>query len=491
MLPYIMIKRKNEMTFAEVIDKLVGIVWGWPMIILLFGTHIFMTLRTGFIQKDIFKAIKLSVTKDPDAEGDVSQFGALTTALSSTIGTGNIIGVGTAIALGGPGAVLWMWLTGIFGIATKYAETLIAVKYRVKSENGSMIGGAMYALDRGLHAKWAGIIFALLAAVCAFGIGSMVQANAVVSNISGNLALPTASFIFFGHEITVIQLTVGLLLSFVVGLVIIGGIQSITKVSEKLVPFMAAFYFIGCLIILIMNIDVLPQAVVTIVKAAFTKQAVGGGFIGSTVALACRYGFARGLFSNESGMGSAPLVASAAKTKNPKRQALVSMTGTFWDTVVICLMTGLVLVSCIIKYPEIDGLSGNGGELTSMAFSMIPVVGLPLLMLGLITFAFSTILGWYYYGERCAVYLFGEKVIGIYKVLWVSTVFIGSVIELNLVWNIADLLNGLMAVPNIFAVLLLSKVIADETKKYAGSHIEDTDDTELPVIKNSRKGVLG
>ncbi|MBR2548242.1 MAG: sodium:alanine symporter family protein [Eubacterium sp.] len=479
------------MTFAELIEKIDSFIWGWPLIVLLFGTHIYMTFRTGFIQKDIFKAIRLSLTKDPDAEGDVSQFGALTTALSSTIGTGNIVGVGTAIAMGGPGAVLWMWLTGIFGIATKYAETLIAVKYRVKSENGSMIGGAMYALDRGLHAKWAGVLFAMLASVCAFGIGSMVQANAVVTNLSGNLPFPTMSFEFMGHEITVLQLTVGLILSFIVGLVIIGGIQSITSVSEKLVPFMAVFYFTGCLIILIMNADVLPQAVMTILRAAFTPQAMGGGFIGSTVALACRYGFARGLFSNESGMGSAPLVASAAQTKNPKRQALVSMTGTFWDTVVICLMTGLVLVSCIIKYPDIDGLSGNGGQLTSMAFSMIPVIGLPLLVLGLITFAFSTILGWYYYGERCAVYLFGEKIIGIYKMLWVSTVFLGSVVELNLVWNIADLLNGLMAVPNIFAVLFLSKVIADETKKYAGSHLDDKDDTELPVLANSKKGVLG
>ena len=479
------------MSFADIIGKADSLLWGWPLIILLFGTHIYMTFRTGFIQKDIFKAIRLSVTKDRDAEGDVSQFGALTTALSSTIGTGNIIGVGTAIALGGPGAVLWMWLTGIFGIATKYAETLIAVKYRVKSENGTMIGGAMYALDRGLHAKWAGVLFALLASVCGFGIGTMVQANAVVSNLSANLDLPTQSFRFFGHDITVTQLAAGLILSFIVGLVIIGGIRSITRVSESLVPFMAAFYIIGCLIILVMNRDVLGEAVVTILKAAVSPQAMGGGFIGSTVSLACRYGFARGLFSNESGMGSAPLVASAAKTKNPKRQALVSMTGTFWDTVVICLMTGLVLVSCIIKYPDIDGLSGNGGQLTSMAFSMIPVIGLPILMMGLVTFTFSTILGWYYYGERAAVYLFGEKVIGIYKVLWVSTVFIGSVVELDLVWNIADILNGLMAIPNIFAVLFLSKVIADETKKYAGSHIDDTDETELPVLANSKKGVIG
>ena len=465
------------MSFSAIISKLDGLLWGWPLIVMLFGTHIFMTIRTGFIQKDIFKAIRLSVTRDPDAEGDVSQFGALTTALSSTIGTGNIIGVGTAIALGGPGAVLWTWLTGVFGIATKYAETLIAVKYRVKSENGTMIGGAMYALDRGLHMKWLGIVFAALATVCGFGIGCMVQANAVAANFQENLGVS--------------PWIVAVALSVIVGLVIIGGIKSITRVSEMLVPFMAVFYVVGCIIILIINRDVLGQAIATICSAAFSARAVGGGFIGSTVTMACRYGFARGLFSNESGMGSAPLVASAAQTRNPKRQALVSMTGTFWDTVVICLMTGLVLVSSIIKHPQIDGLSGNGSELTSMAFSMIPKVGLPILIVGLITFAFSTILGWYYYGERCAVYLFGEKVIIVYKILWVAGVFIGCVMTLNTVWDLADLLNGLMAIPNIIAVLLLSNVIAKETKKYDGAHIDDKDETPIPVLKNAKSGVIG
>ena len=464
------------MSFAEIIGKLDSILWGWPLILLLFGTHIFMTFRTGFIQKEIFKAIRLSVSKDTDAEGDVSQFGALTTALSSTIGTGNIIGVGTAIALGGPGAVLWTWLTGVFGMATKYAETVIAVKYRVKSENGTMIGGAMYALDRGLHMKWLGVIFAILASICGLGIGCMVQANAVAANFEENLGIS--------------PWVVALVLSIVVGLTIIGGIRSITRVSEMLVPFMALFYVVGCFIILIINADVLGQAVVTICRSAVSPRAVGGGFVGSTITTACRYGFARGLFSNESGMGSAPLVASAAQTRNPKRQALVSMTGTFWDTVVICLLTGLVLVSSIIKHPSIDGLSGNGSEVTSMAFSMIPVVGLPILIIGLITFAFSTILGWYYYGERCAVYLFGEKAIFIYKMLWVIGVFTGCVLTLNTVWDLADLMNGLMAVPNILAVLLLSGVIAQETQKYKGSHIDDKDETPLPVLKNAKKGVI-
>ncbi len=462
--------------FAEIIDKIDSFVWGWPLILLLFGTHIFMTVRTGFIQKDIFKAIKMSVTKDENAEGDVSQFGALTTALSSTIGTGNIIGVGTAIALGGPGAILWMWLTGIFGIATKYAENLIAVKYRVRSENGTMIGGAMYALDRGLNMRWLGIVFALLASVCAFGIGNMVQANAVVTNITQNFNIS--------------PLPVAIVLTAVVALVILGGIKSITRVAEKLVPFMALFYFLGCLWILFVNADVLPETISLILTSAFSPKSIAGGFVGVSVAVACRYGFARGLFSNEAGMGSAPLVGAAAQTANPKRQALVSMTGVFWDTVVICLMSGLVMVSSIIKYPAVDGLSGDGALVATGAFSVIPYVGVPVLVFGLITFAFSTILGWYYYGERACVYLFGEKAIKPYKILWVIFVLVGSLVELNVVWNIADILNGLMAIPNIIAILLLHKVIANETEKYSGEHITDIDTEEIPTVQNADKGIL-
>ena len=463
--------------FENIISAADGFIWGWPLIILLSGTHIFMTVRTGFIQKDIFKAIKMSFQKDPDAEGDISQFSALALGLSSTIGIGNIIGVATAIAMGGPGAVLWMWFTGIFGIATKYAETLIAIKYRVKSKNGTMIGGAMYALERGLNARWAGIIFAVLAALCAVGTGCMVQANAVAVNLETNFHIS--------------PVVVAVVMSVLACMAIIGGIKSISNVAAKLVPIMGLFYIGGCIVILIMNADVLGQAVVTICKSAFSARSAAGGFIGSTVALACRYGFARGLFSNESGMGSSPLVAAAAQTRNPKRQAMVSMTATFWDTVVICLMSGLVLVSCIIKYPNIDGLSGNGANLTSQAFGMIPYIGVPVLMIGLLTFTFSTILGWYYYGERCAVYLFGEKSIIFYKILWIAGVFTGSLVELSLVWNLCDLMNGLMAIPNVFAVLLLHRVIADETKKYEGEHIMDKDDSEIPVLENSHKGVLG
>ena len=472
------------MKFGEIISTIDGFVWGWPLIVALIGTHVFMTIRTGFIQKDIFKAIKMSFEKDPDAEGDVSQFGALTTALSSTIGTGNIIGVATALISGGPGAILWMWLTGVFGIATKYSETLIAVKYRVKSEDGTMIGGAMYALDRGKGWRWLGIIFALLAAVCAFGIGCMVQSNAVMGNITAT---------FQGSFVT--DITVGIALAILIALVIIGGIQSITRVSEALVPFMAIFYFLGCLVILFMNGHYVGEAVKLIVSSAFTGKAAFGGLVGSGIAAACRFGFARGLFSNESGMGSAPLVASAAQTRNSKRQAMVSMTGTFWDTVVICLMTDLVLTSSLLKSPELFKAATVDGAidksiLTAKAFSQIPYIGSPILVVGLVTFAFSTILGWYYYGERCAVYLLGEKVIPVYKILWVLGVFVGCIAELNVLWDIADLLNGLMALPNIIAIWALSNVIVAETRKYAGKHIMDRDDTPIPTIKNANAGVL-
>lgn len=462
----------------EIVSYLDDLLWGWPLIILLLGTHIFMTFRTGFIQRYIFKGIRLSVTSDPDAEGDVTQFGALTTALASTIGTGNIVGVGTAIALGGPGAVLWCWLTGVFGIATKYSESLIAVKYRVKTADGSMLGGAMYALDRGLHMKWLGILFAVLTSLCAFGIGCTVQANAVSVAMKENFQVsPIIS---------------GAVIAFLVAMVILGGIHSITKVAEKLVPFMAVFYSLGCVIILFINRAYLGEALSTIFHAAFSKQALGGGFIGSTIMTACRYGIARGLFSNESGMGSAPIVASAAQTRNSVRQALVSMTGTFWDTVVVCALTGLVLVSSVIANPNIDATVIDGGVLTSYAFAQIGTIGPIVLVFGLITFAFSTILGWFYYGERCMIYLFGSRISLFYKILWVLIVFIGAVIGLEFVWDLADLLNGLMAIPNLIAVLLLSGVIVRETKHYLADDesLMERDETEIPVIPNQDHGVL-
>ena len=321
--------------FEDIIASVNNVLWGAPMLVLLFGTHFFMTVKTGIIQRKTFMGIRLSVTRDKDSEGDISQFGALATALASTIGTGNIIGVGTAIALGGPGAVLWCWLTGVFGIATKYGESLIAVKYRVKTRDGRMMGGAMYALERGLNMKWLGIIFAIFTLAASFGIGSMVQTNAIAGIWEENMRVPGP--------------VIGIICSSLVFLVVFGGVKKIAGVCQRLVPVMAGFYVLGCIIILIINYDYIIPAIVTIIRLAFKPGAAAGGLAGSGIMLAARYGIARGLFSNESGMGSAPIVAAAAQTRNPVRQALISATGTFWDTVVVCAMTGLVLVSSILK----------------------------------------------------------------------------------------------------------------------------------------------
>ena len=456
--------------FVSFINWLDDFIWGIPMIVLLLGTHLFMTVRTGFIQRKTFTGVRLSVTRDPDAPGDVSQFQALTTALASTIGTGNIIGVGTAIFLGGPGAVFWCWIAGIFGIATKYAESLIAVKYRVRTRDGKMQGGAMYALERGLNLKWLGVAFALLATIASFGIGCGTQINAIAEVIENNVPFHIP------------PIAIGIVGGILTAVVIIGGIQSIASVCEKLVPFMAIFYVLGCIIILGFNYDFILPAIEAIVRLAFTPGAVAGGLVGQGLMIAMRFGVARGLFSNESGMGSAPLVASAAQTRNPVRQALVSATGTFWDTVVVCLMTGLVLVSTIMKNPDIDMIHvTDGGQLTTLAFAQIPVLGPVILVIGIITFAWSTILGWSYYGERCAQYLWGKKAILPYKILFVAVVVIGPVLALDLVWTIADILNALMAIPNLIAVLLLSGVIARETKHYL-HHLDEVDTTEIPSV---------
>ena len=446
--------------FHDFIIWLNGYLWGPPILVLLFGTHLFLTFRLRFIQRYVGLGIKLSFKKDTSGEGDVSQFGALTTALAATIGTGNIVGVATAVTLGGPGAVLWMWLTGVFGISTKYSEALLAVKYRVKTSDGTMLGGPMYALEKGLKMKWLAVLFCIFTAIASFGIGNMTQANSI-SALAGN-TLNLSPYI------------TGVIMTILVGIVIIGGIKSIARVCEKLVPFMAICYVIGCLIILALNANYIVPAIVLIVKSAFTPHAASGGFIGATVLMATRYGIARGMFSNESGLGSAPIAAAAAQTKNPIRQALVSATGTFWDTVVICLMTGLVLVTTIMKYPNIsEGL--NGAEVTNAAFSQIPVIGPIVLTVGLFTFVYSTILGWSYYGERGVEYLFGKKGIKPYRILFTLGVFVGATASLPLVWDFSDAANALMAIPNLVALLLLSGVIVKETKEYLWEHNLDKD----------------
>ena len=427
-----------------------SMLWGWPMMILLLGTHIFLTVRLRFPQRKIFTAIKLSVTRDPDATGDVSQFGSLATALAATIGTGNIIGVATAVSLGGPGAVLWCWLTGVFGIATKYSEGLLAIKYRIKTADGKMLGGPMYALERGLGWKWLAVLFAAFTALASFGIGSTVQAN----------AMSVMTFESYG----VPQWLTGLVVCSLLAAVVFGGVKIIARVCGLLVPFMALFYVIGCIIILVINGPYLLPAIKLIVHSAFSPEAAGGGFVGSGVMLAARYGIARGLFSNESGLGSAPIVAAAAQTRNPVRQALVSSSGTFWDTVVICAMTGLVIVSSILAYPDID--YANGATLTKAAFAKIPYIGTSLLSVGVVTVAFSTAIGWCYYGERAVEYLAGKRTMLAYRIVYLISVFLGSVVGLSLVWNIADCMNAFMAIPNLLSLVFLSGVLVSETRKY-------------------------
>lgn len=440
-------------------------LWGWPIIILLLGTHVFLTIRLKFPQRKLWTAIKLSVKKDDQAAGDVSQFGALATALAATIGTGNIIGVATAVALGGPGAVLWCWLTGFFGISTKYAEGLLAVKYRIKTASGRTLGGPMYALERGLGWKKMAFLFAVFTAVAAFGIGNTVQANAIAT-----LTHETYSISPFITGAVICALTAA---------VVLGGIKSIARVCTMFVPFMAVLYVIGCIVILFMNSAFVLPAIKLILVSAFTPEAAGGGMTGGTVLLAARYGIARGLFSNESGMGSAPIVAAAAQTRNPVRQALVSSTGTFWDTVIICALTGLVIVSSILAWPDIS--YDNGATLTKVAFGKIPVIGEPSLAFGLLTFAFSTILGWELYGERAVEYLGGTRWTKPYRILYIAAVFLGSIMNLDVVWNLADCMNALMAIPNLLSLLFLSGIIVHETRKYLwrGKLDKDMNDYEL------------
>ena len=431
-----------------------GWLWGWIMIFFLLGTHIFLTIRLRFPQRYIWKAIRLSIKKDKGSRGDVSQFGALATSLAATIGTGNIVGVATAVALGGPGTVLWCWLTGLFGIATKYAEGLLAIKYRVKDKDGKYKGGPMYALERGLGWKKMAIFFAACTAIASFGIGSTVQANAIA----------TLSQQTYGIS----PILMGIIIAFFTGLVVIGGIKSIARVCSMLVPFMALFYIFGCIYILIINGAYVWPAIKLIVESAFSEKAAGGGFAGSTIMLAARYGIARGLFSNESGLGSAPIVAAAAQTRNPVRQALVSSSGTFWDTIVICALTGIVIVSSVLAYPDID--HNDGATLTNMAFSKIPYIGAPILTFGLLTFAFSTILGWELYGERAIDYFNRKPYRYYYRVIYIFSVFAGSTMQLAIVWNLADCMNALMAIPNLLSLLFLSGVLVKETREYLWSN---------------------
>ena len=439
-----MTELNNFLTFIN------SYLWGAPMIILLLGTHLYLTIRLRFPQRYIFKAIRLSLQRDKGSTGDVSQFSALATSLAGTIGTGNIIGVATAVTMGGPGAVFWCWMTGVLGISTKYAEGLLAIKYRVHTSDGKMLGGPMYALERGLGCRWLGLIFAFCTVVASFFIGNMIQCNSISMMLNEGYHIP--------------PLATGITIALTTCAVIMFGVKGIAKVCEGLVPFMALFYIGGCLWILGVNHSFIWPALKVIVTDAFNPQAATGGFVGSTIMTAMRYGIARGLFSNESGLGSAPIVAAAARTRNPVRQAMVSSTSPFWDTVVICAITGLVLVSSIMADPSID--STAGARLTKVAFGQIPTFGPFVLTMGIVTFSFSTILGWSHLGEKALEYIFGRKARYVYRVLWITATFIGSITAINLVWNLGDTFNALMAFPNILSVLLLTGVVVKETRHY-------------------------
>jgi len=467
----------------ELLNTIDGLVWGPAMIALLLGSHIYLTFKTGFIQRRIPQAIRMSWRNEKNAEGDISNFGALSTALAATIGTGSIVGVATAILAGGPGAVFWMWIAGIFGIATKYAEVFVSIKYRVKDHNGEMLGGAMYAWERafmknGRTPAWAkvmAILFALFAAIAAIGTGSAVQASAMTGIITSNFDVPVWAI---GIAIVVLS-----------GVVILGGVRKISNVCEKLVPIMAAGYAIGCVIILFMNAPYLGAALWEIITCAFTPRAAFGGAVGSGILVALQFGCARGLFSNESGLGSAPIIAAAAQTRNPAQQALVAMTGTFWSTVVICLLTGVVLVSTMLAYPDIQALIMEdptiftGAKLSSIAFSKIPFIGTPILVLGMVAFSYSTILGWSYYGTRCAAYLFGKRGVRPYQVVYVLVAFLGAIGVGDSVWLVSDIGNALMAIPNILVVLALSGLVARETKHYVyDGHIDEDSGEPIPVV---------
>lgn len=440
---------------TEFLTMVSNFVWGPPTLILIVGTGLFLTFRIGFYQfSSLPYALKLAFTKNQDhtSEGDISHFQSLMTALAATIGTGNIAGVATAVVLGGPGAVFWMWVTALVGMATKYSEAILAVKYRVVGKNGQMAGGPMYFIEKGLGWKWLAVLFALFGSIAAFGIGSSVQSNSVAAAVESSFGL--------NPWIT------GIILTIFTALVILGGIQSIGRVTSYFVPIMAVFYVAGGLVIILMNIDILPSALGLIFTDAFTGQAVAGGAIGAVI----RWGVARGVFSNEAGMGSAPIAAAAAKTDHPGRQALISMTGTFLDTIVVCSITGITLVMGGLY---VGNSNLTGAALTTETFNALLPGGGWIVTVGIILFAYSTVLGWAYYGEKCFEYLFGNKSITAYRVVYTLTVLIGAGMNLGLVWTIADIFNALMAIPNLIGLIALSGVVVASTKEFKKIRAEE------------------
>lgn len=440
------------MTIESILSAIDSFIWGAPLLILLSGTGLYLTLRLGFIQiRYLPRALGYLFKKDKGGKGDVSSFAALCTALAATIGTGNIVGVATAVQAGGPGAIFWMWLVALLGMATKYAECLLAVKYRVRDKNGFMAGGPMYYIERGLGIKWLAKLFALFGVMVAFfGIGTFPQVNAITHAMQDTFNIPI--------------LVTAIIVTLLVGLIILGGVKRIATTSSVIVPFMAILYVTTSLVIILLNIEKVPDAILLIIDSAFEPQAALGGAVGLTVMKAIQSGVARGIFSNESGLGSAPIAAAAAQTREPVRQGLISMTGTFLDTIIVCTMTGIVLVlTGAWNNPELAGAT-----VTNYAFSqgLGVSIGATIVTVGLLFFAFTTILGWCYYGERCFVYLVGIRAIKIYRLTYIILVGLGAFLHLNLIWIIADIVNGLMAFPNLIALIGLRKVVVEETKDY-------------------------
>lgn len=442
-----------EDQILKILTEIRDQIWGIPLIVLLVGTGIFLTYRLKGLQiRGLFYSLYLAFIKrkeDDQEKGDISHFQALMTALAATVGTGNIVGVAIAISIGGPGALFWMWITGIFGMATKYSEAVLAIKFREKDEFGTMSGGPMYYISKGLGWKWLGVMFAVFASIAAFGIGNMVQSNSIAEAANGWIGIP--------------NWVTGIILATFTAMVVLGGIKSIARVTQIIVPLMIIVYITGASIILIMKITAIPKIFALIFESAFTPTAAFGGFLGATVMHTIRMGVSKGVFSNESGLGSAPIAAAAAKTPNPVKQALVSMTQTFIDTLVVCTMTGLVILS--------SGLwtSGHtGATLTSISFaSFLPGgFGEFIVTISLIFFAYSTILGWCYYGEKSIEYLFSEKAVKAYRIIFVIFVAVGTMLKLETVWRVSDIMNGLMAFPNLVGLIGLSSIIVYETNKY-------------------------
>ena len=440
------------MTIESIVSAIDSFIWGAPLLILLSGTGLYLTLRLGFIQiRYLPLALGYLFKKDKGGKGDVSSFAALCTALAATIGTGNIVGVATAVQAGGPGAIFWMWLVALLGMATKYAECLLAVKYRVRDKNGFMAGGPMYYIERGLGIKWLAKLFALFGVMVAFfGIGTFPQVNAITHAMQDTFNIPV--------------LVTAIIVTLLVGLIILGGVKRIATASSLIVPFMAILYVTTSLVIILLNIEKVPDAISLIIYSAFDPQAALGCAVGFTVIKAIQSGVARGIFSNESGLGSAPIAAAAAQTREPVRQGLISMTGTFLDTIIVCTMTGIVLVlTGAWNNPELAGAT-----VTNYAFAqgLGTSIGATIVTVGLLFFAFTTILGWCYYGERCFVYLVGIRGVKLYRLAYIVLVGLGSFLHLNLIWIIADIVNGLMAFPNLIALIGLRKVVIEETKDY-------------------------